>query len=96
VVGLAALAALGLILHERAEDREEREKRARTLPGECLVTWGTREGAAALYDPDCLDGRFALAAHLPLGCAVTVRSEGRFVSGFSPRCLREEGWHVQD
>ena len=97
VIGLAALAALGLLLHERNEDREEeREERARRLPRECLVAWPTRDRTATLYDPDCLDGRFGLAARLPLECAVTVRSEGRFVSGFSPRCLREAGWQVQD
>jgi hypothetical protein len=97
VIGLAALAALGFILHERNEDRrEERKKRAQTLPGECLVAWPTREGNATLYDPDCLDARLEASASLPLGCAVTVRSEGRFVSGFSPRCLREEGWHTED
>jgi hypothetical protein len=96
-LGLAAVAALGLLIHERNEDRdEERERRARTLPDECLVNWRTRDGAATLYDPDCLDARFEAASRLPLDCAVTVRVDGRFVSGFSPACLREEGWHAAD
>lgn len=97
VLGLAALAAIGILLHERREDREEeREKRARRVPDQCLVAWPTRDGSATLYDPDCLDQAFAAASRLPLDCAVTVRSGGRFVSGFSPACLREEGWDTGD
>lgn len=97
VVGLAALAAIGILLNERREDREaEREKRARRLPAGCLVDWPTWDGTATLYDPDCLDATVDATARLPLGCAVTVRSGGRFVSGFSPACLREEGWHTEE
>lgn len=97
VVGLAALAAVGFLLHERREDREEeREKEARRLPSDCLVTWSSRGRDVTLYDPDCLDASFAPASHLPLHCAVTVRSEGRFVSGFSPSCLLEEGWETTE
>jgi hypothetical protein len=91
VLGLAALAALGIVLHERGEDDDERR-----LPGRCLVTWPTPRGEVTLYDPDCLDQRFEAAGRLPLSCAVTVRSEGRFVSGFEPGCLREEGWRAKD
>ncbi len=97
-LSLAAIAALGLLIHEAKEDEEEeeqeREERRRTLPADCLVTWGTPDGAATLYDPDCLDGAFPAAAELPLDCAVTVRSDGRFVSGFSPACLNERGWRT--
>lgn len=96
-LGLMALAAVGILLHERREDREEeREQAERRLPSRCLLVWPTREGEVTLYDPDCLEGSFAAAARLPLGCAVTVRSRGRFVSGFSPACLREEGWRTRD
>jgi hypothetical protein len=91
VLGLAALAALGIVLHERGEDDDERR-----LPGRCLVTWPTPRGEVTLYDPDCLEQRFEAAGRLPLSCAVTVRSEGRFVSGFEPGCLREEGWRAKD
>lgn len=95
-MGLVALAALGILLHERREDREEereeREKAGRRLPSSCLVTWLVREGGVRLYEPECLDASFEAASRLPLDCAVTVRSEGRFVSGFSPACLRQEGW----
>jgi hypothetical protein len=97
-LGLAAIAALGLLLHEAEEDedeeREARERRQRTLPARCLATWRTADGAATLYDPDCLEDRFQAADRLPLACAVTVRSDRRFVSGFSPACLRERGWRT--
>lgn len=102
-LGLGALAAIGILLREQREDREEeeaeeeeRQRQARTLPARCLVTWGNRDNAVRLYDPDCLDRAFPAAARLPLSCAVTVRSEGRFVSGFSPACLREEGWRTPE
>lgn len=95
-MGLMALAAVGILLHERREDREEeredREEAARRLPPGCLVTWLDQDGGVRLYEPECLDASFEAASRLPLDCAVTVRSEGRFVSGFSPACLREEGW----
>ena len=96
-MGLMALAAVGVLLHERREDREEeREEEARRVPSRCLVTWPSAERDVTLYDPDCLDASFEAASRLPLDCAVTVRSEGRFVSGFSPACLREEGWRTGD
>lgn len=90
VLGLAALAAIGIAIRELGDDDEER------LPAECLATWPTPGGKARLYDPDCLDERFEAADELPLACAVTVRSRGRFQSGFSPGCLREEGWQAGD
>lgn len=98
-LGLAAIAALGLLLQEADEDdgeeRDARERRERTLPARCLATWRTANGGAAtLYDPDCLEKRFPATGRLPLACAVTIRSDGRFVSGFSPACLRERGWRT--
>ena len=92
VMGLAALAVLGLAVRE-AQDEEEDERLR--VPARCLVDWPTPDGATALYDADCLDLEYRAAAHLPLDCAVTVRSRGRFVSGFSPDCLREEGWRLE-
>lgn len=97
-LGLAAIAALGLLLREADEDEDEerdtREPRQRTLPARCLVTWRTPDGAATLHDPDCLESRVRDIDRLPLACAVTVRSDGRFISGFSPACLRERGWRT--
>lgn len=94
-LGLAAIAALGLLLQEDDdEDESERDEQARTLPPRCLATWQTSNGAATLYDPGCLARTYPAARRLPLGCAVTVRSAGRFVSGFSPACLRERGWRT--
>lgn len=90
-LGLAALAVLGLALRERGED-EARE--AKALPGACLRPVPTDEGPVGLYDPGCLDDRFEGASRLPLSCAVTVRSEGRIVSGFAPACLADEGFRV--
>ena len=91
VLGLAALAAIGIALHELDDDEEEE-----ALPEECLANWPTGQGRARLYDANCLEDRFGAANELPLDCAVTVRSRGRFVSGFSPECLREEGWRTED
>lgn len=97
-LGLAAIAALGFLIHEAKEDEEEereaREEERRTLPAQCLVTWESSGGAATLYDPDCLEEAFPAVGDLPLDCAVTVRSDGRFVSGFSPACLSERGWRT--
>jgi hypothetical protein len=97
VMGLAALAVLGLAIHaarDDDDDNDDEDERPR-VPARCLVDWSTRDGAVALYDADCLNLEYRAAARLPLDCAVTVRSHGRFVSGFSPDCLREEGWQLQ-
>lgn len=91
VLGLAALAAVGLAIHARRDDDDD----DRRLPGRCLADWPASGGTVRLYDPDCLDDEFGAASRLPLDCAVTVRSRGRFVSGFSPGCLRDEGWIIR-
>ncbi len=48
VMGLMALAAVGILLHERREEQEEREKAARRLPQSCLVTWLGQDGGVRL------------------------------------------------
>lgn len=93
-LGLAAIAALGILLQDDDEEESEQDGRVRALPARCLATWRTSSGAATLYDPDCLARTAPAAGRLPLACAVTVRSAGRFVSGFSPACLRERGWRT--
>ena len=95
VMGLAARAVLGLASHAARDDDDDKENERPRVPARCLVDWPTRDGGVALYDADCLDLEYRAAARLPLDCAVTVRSHGRFVSGFSPDCLREEGWRLQ-
>lgn len=96
-LGIAALAALGLVLQAADEDREEkREADSRRLPPACLTDWPVRSGTVRLHDPDCLAARFGRAEELPLDCAVTIRSRGRFVSGFDPACLREAGWETPE
>ncbi len=97
-LGLAALAAIGLALRAADDDEDEDDAReeaeSRRLPAACLVDWPVPDGTVRLYDPDCLEDRFARAGELPLDCAVTLRSRGRFVSGFDPYCLRESGWRT--
>ncbi|TNC49772.1 hypothetical protein FHG66_09635 [Rubellimicrobium rubrum] len=95
VMGLAALAVLGLAIHAAQDDDDDKKDERPRVPARCLVDWPTHDGAVALYDADCLDLEYRAASRLPLDCAVTVRSHGRFVSGFSPDCLREEGWRLQ-
>jgi hypothetical protein len=95
-LGLAALAAIGLAIRAAEDDDEEEEPAPpRRLPAACLVDWPVRDGTVRLYDPDCLEARFERSGELPLDCAVTVRSRGRFVSGFDPSCLRESGWRTE-
>ncbi len=96
MMGLAALAVLGLAIREARDDDDEDDRNERPrVPARCLVDWPTRGGEVRLYDADCLDLEYRAAGRLPLDCAVTLRSRGRFVSGFSPDCLREEGWRLE-
>ncbi len=72
----------------------EQPRHRNALPQECLRRYRTQTGVTRLFDGDCLDQRFSGAAHLPLSCALTVRSGGRFESGFRPRCLRDAGYRL--
>ena len=78
----------------RHQYQEVRPRQTRALPAECLRRYNTRDGRIRLFDADCLETRFRGYRHLPLDCAVTIRSHGSFESGFRPRCLREAGYRL--
>lgn len=75
-------------------NRHVQPRRTRALPAECLRRYRTQEGRVRLFDADCLEHNFRGYRHLPLDCAVTIRSQGRFESGFRPRCLRRAGYQM--
>lgn len=62
------------------------------LPGRCLQNFDDRGDTIQLYNADCLTDSFADAGSLPLSCAVTVQSLGRFSSGYDPVCLGNAGY----
>jgi len=76
------------------EFRHVEPRRTRALPAECLRRYRTRDGRVRLFDGQCLEQSFRGYRHLPLDCAVTIRSQGRFESGFRPRCLRRAGYQM--
>lgn len=78
----------------RHQYQEVRPRQNRALPAECLRRYRTRDGRVRLFDADCLETRFRGYRHLPLDCAVTIRSHGSFESGFRPRCLRRAGYRL--
>lgn len=72
---------------------ESRQHR-RALPAQCLRRYQTRDGGVRLFDGSCLEEHYRGYRRLPLDCAVTIRSHGRFESGFAPRCLRRAGYEM--
>ncbi|GGL81839.1 hypothetical protein [Wenxinia marina] len=78
----------------RWNDWAEPRGRGQFLPTSCLRRFETRRGDLPLFDSDCLNREVRHARDLPLDCAVTVRSEGRFVSGFDPNCLTDRGYRI--
>ncbi len=66
----------------------------RVLPARCLSTYDQEGDNLSLYAPDCLATATNFAADLPLSCARTLRTLGRFVSGYEPACLVSAGYRV--
>jgi len=66
----------------------------RYLPAACLHRYHTRQGDVRLFDGTCLERSFQGYRHLPLSCAVTIQSGGRYDSGFRPDCLRSAGYRL--
>jgi len=100
LLGLAALAVIGVAVsrhNEREAERDAREAAARrVLPRYCLQPFDTRQGQVAIFEEHCLNADYAHVARLPAECAVTIRSRGYYIDGFDPRCLHDAGYTVSD
>jgi len=67
-------------------------RHARIVPAQCLRSTQTRQGRMKYFARPCLRHTMHNVDRLPAACAFGVRGEGRPITGYSPRCLRDHGW----
>jgi len=78
----------------RRDERTRWNGRDRSLPGECLYRFDTRNGPLVGFGKRCLENTIRYAGRLPDDCAIRTRVGGRDRTIYSARCLRLEGWQV--
>lgn len=82
--------------HPQAKPRSVPQRFARyDLPGQCLVTLNTgRNGQMRMFGKRCLRSNYQHFHALPQVCAQEIWTERGVRRGYSPRCLRQNGYRI--
>ena len=72
----------------------DRHGQRRALPGQCFQRYTTQQGTVRSFDKNGLQQNYRFANRLPESCAETLWTDQGLRRGYSPSCLRSEGYHI--
>lgn len=64
------------------------------LPAKCLRAFETRRGTVRMYTKRCLKNNFRFYNRLPQVCRTTVRANHKKRTGYTARCMRQQGYSL--
>ena len=94
ILGLLALGSQGGRATPAPAPQPVYQPTANYLPGGCMTQYTVSTGPLRFLNGSCLEQTYAGAAQLPLDCALTLRINGRYESGYDAACLNVYGYQL--
>lgn len=82
-------------LRQQQPTGRNRQTQARNVvPSACLRSYDTQRGQQQIFGARCLERNFEYARHLPDQCLIRLRTYDGPQQGYTPGCLRDNGYRT--